>query len=613
MLDEENTLKGYRKRANRFYPLIMLMLSFIVARLWYLQISKGEQLNNYSVQNRIRQEITRAPRGLFYDRNKKILAHNVPRYDAIITPQYLTNKKDTFKKLSQILKIDLHEIEDLIRKNSHHARYHPITLKENISYEEIVKIETQVNQLSGVSVEVFKQRAYPYKEVGSHLIGYISTVSEKQLEKSQEKEQVDYSFGDYIGQFGIEKHYDLEVRGQNGFEYVGVNARGVKTNDIFTDNLFRGLESSPLKPGKSLTLTIDQNLQEILYQALDNNEGAAALIDIKSGEILAMISKPGFDPNQFAQGLTHKYWKEISTDTRRPLRDRVIQDHFSPGSTFKPFTAFAALETGVINARSTLNCKGTYRYGGRTYHCWNRHGHGTVNVIKALRESCNVFFYKLAHRLNIDTLAKYAKMFGLGSPTGVGLNREVSGLVPTKSWKLKKLKKKWKKGETLSCAIGQSYTLVSVLQLAKAYAIIAAKGHSPQTHLIQNSEKIKPPSKLPIKAQHFSLVKKGLYQVINSRMGTAHEIKENFGIAGKTGTVQVIGSSKKNLFRKCESKPYKYRHHALFAGYAPLPDPEVAIAVLIEHGCRSIAAAKVAKDILKQYMNYKKFSKLAGR
>ncbi len=624
MFAEDDIIKFHRRRVTIIAYIVTISFLVLVLRLWFLQIYKGETLHEYSVQNRLRKEVVRAPRGLIYSRNGQILVDNFPRFDAVVTRQFLKKRKKTIKRLSQILDISVKSIEKMIRKNSSQAKYIPITIKKNISSKEMALIETENSELPGVSVNAFISREYLHKEIGAHALGYISEISQEQLPKFRKRDKLDYRLGDFIGQFGIEEQWDRTLRGISGHEYVEVDALGRKNKYINTDNLFKGIEDQASIPGQSLKLTLDSDLQQAGYHALVGDEknrakfpnkvGSVVALDVKTGEILAMVSNPSFDPSQFSRGLSADYWSQLINDDNNPLRDRNIQEHYSPGSTFKPFTAIAALEEGVINEKSKIRCHGTFKLGRKVYHSWRKFGTEKVNIVDALMQSCNIFFYKVATELDIDVLAKYAKMFGLGSRSGISLPREVSGLIPTREWKMKRNGVDWQLGETLSCSIGQSYVLTSTLQLAIAYGAIANEGKVFKPIIVKEiidrdgtvieKRKAEVTREIKLKQSTWDLVKKGLYQVVNSPNGTAWW-RRGFGLemAGKTGTAQVVSSSADKIYDKCENKPYEQRHHGIFVGFAPFDNPRIAVASMVEHGCHgSSAAAPVVAAVINEYM-----------
>lgn len=615
MFGEEELVKIHKERATLISYIITAAFGLILSRLWYLQVYKGETLHNYSIQNRLRKEVVWAPRGLIYSRDDQLLVDNIPRFDAILTPQFLMDKEETLGKLSRILDIDMDSIKSILKKNSNQATYRPIIIKKNISFEELAQIETQNADLPGVSVDTFISREYRDKEVGAHLLGYISEISQTQLPKLRERDKMDYRLGDFIGQFGIEEQLDKYLRGENGHEFVEVDARGRRKRYINTDNLFKGIEDEKPVLGMNVKLTIDRDMQIAAFDALKDKVGGVIALDIDSGEVLTMVSRPSFDPSQFSRGLTPEYWRSLITNKEHPLRDRNIQEHFSPGSTFKAITGIAAFEEGEIDENTEVFCNGSFRLGRKVYHCWKRAGHGPTNLVKAIRESCNVYFQKAANRMDIDTLAKYAKAFGFGTRTGISLPREVAGLIPTKEWKKKRYGQEWQPGETLSCAIGQSYVLASTIQLASAYAAIANGGKIYRPYVVKdiydtNGELVKTftpevLSKLNMKnPKTLKFVREGLYQVVNNPKGTAwYRRGQGILMAGKTGTSQVRSASADKVYAKCENMDYEYRHHALFVGFAPYDNPKIAAAAIVEHGCHgSSAATPVVEAVISQYM-----------
>lgn len=615
MFGEEELVKIHKERATQISYIVMCAFGLILARLWYLQVYKGETLHNYSIQNRLRKEVVWAPRGYIFSRDDQLLVDNVPRFDAILTPQFLLDKEETLKKLAKILDTDVESIDSILKKNSNQAKYRPIIIKKNISFEELAQIETQNADLPGVSVDTFISREYRDKEIGAHLLGYISEISQSQLPKLRARDGADYRLGDFIGQFGIEEQLDKFLRGENGHEFVEVDARGRKKRYINTDNLFKGIEDEKPIAGKNVKLTVDRDLQLAGYKALEGKVGGIVAIDVNTGEVLAMVSRPSFDPSQFSRGLTPEYWRSLITDENHPLRDRNIQEHFSPGSTFKPFTGIAAFEEGEIDEKTEIFCSGSWKVGRKVYHCWKKAGHGPTNLVKAMRESCNVYFQRAAYRLDIDVLAKHSKNFGLGSRTGISLPREVSGLIPTQEWKKKRYGQEWQPGETLSCAIGQSYVLTSTIQLAVSYAAIANNGKIYRPYVVKeitddhgNVVKTSTPELLSeIKFKNpktLKYVKEGLYQVVNNFRGTAfYRRGQGIQMAGKTGTAQVKSASADKIYQKCENMDYRDRHHGVFVGFAPYDDPKIAAAVIVEHGCHgSSAATPVAEAVITEYM-----------
>lgn len=614
MFGQDDLVKTHRTRANIIGNLILICFGFIVARLWFLQIYQGEKLYEWSLKNRLRKEVVKAPRGMVYTRNNQLIVDNVPRFDAVITPQYLKDRDSTLKKLGSVLGMKVSSIKKILNKNSYQPKYKAIIIKKNISRQEVALIETENAKYPGVSVETFISREYLDQETGAHALGYISEIRESQLERFQKRDNVFYKLGDFIGQFGLEEEFDLKLRGVDGFEFVEVDALGRKKRHIGSENFLSNIQNKAVIPGSNVRLTIDRDMQDSAYKALEGKVGSVVALDVKTGEILAMVSRPSFDPSQFSRGITTEYWQSLVGNEKNPLRDRSIQEHYPPGSTFKAVTAIAALEEGVIDENTEVNCLGRFKLGRRPFHCWKRGGHRKTKLKKALRESCNVYFYKIATKMGIDTIAKYAMALGLGKKTGVRLPREISGLIPTEEWKMKKSGVPWQVGETLSCVIGQSYILSTPLQLALSYSAIANGGKIYRPFLVKEvfsnsgdvlfKGNIELKSEAKISEKTLQLVREGLFQVVNNRKGTAwYRRGRGIEMAGKTGTSQVLRLSADSVYNKCEDLPYKERRHGVFVAFAPYRDPKVAVASVVEHGCHgSSAAAPVVEKVVTSYM-----------
>ena len=446
MFAEDEVVKSHKARADIIGNLILLLFGIILARLWYLQIYEGKTLYQYSIENRLRKEIVPAPRGMVFSRNNHLLIHNIPRFDAVITPQYLRNKEQTLKKLSQILNMEIEKIEALLKRNYGQASYRPIVIKKNLSRQEVAIIETENFKMPGITVQSVISREYTQEEIGAHLLGYISEISSTQLPRYRERDDFNYKLGDFIGHFGIEEEFDTQLRGDDGTRYVEVDAQGRMKRQLSSTSMFKEIENKAEIPGHNIRLTIDKDLQAAAYGALEGKTGAAVAVDVKTGEILAMVSRPSYNPSLFSKGINQELWDDITQDERNPLRDRTVQEHYPPGSTFKTFTAIAALEEGIVDEKSEVHCPGYFHLGRRKVHCWRERGHGKVDLMRAIRESCDVYFYKIATKLDIDVLAKYARMFGYGRKTGIRLPRETTGLIPTKDWKLKRNGQEWQLG-----------------------------------------------------------------------------------------------------------------------------------------------------------------------
>lgn len=616
MFGENDIVRSHQQRIEMIGSAVLFCFAVLLARLWYLQIYKGQVHFRYSLENRLRKEAIPAPRGMIYSRDNVLLVHNVPRFDVVVTPQYLQNRDMTLERLAEILGMGQDQVEGILQRKSRQAKYRPVTVKKNISMKEVAIIETENAKMPGVSVVEFISREYKDKDVGSHLLGYISEISRPQMLRLRERDAFDYKLGDFIGQGGIEEIMDLELRGKDGHRFVEVDARGRMRKYVEggEGGLFQNIRNVEAEPGRNVRLTIDRDLQIAAYRALEGKVGGAVAVDVRTGEVLAMVSRPSFNPTRFSRGISQEYWSSLVDDENKPLRDKTIQEHYAPGSTFKTVTAIAALEEGVIDAGTLVNCKGSFRLGRRTFHCWKQHGHGNVNLVKSIRESCDVYYYKVATMLDIDVLAKYARAFGFGTKTGVNLSRETFGLVPTKEWKRQRNGEEWVKGETLSCAIGQSFVLATPLQLAMGYAALANGGRLHRPKIIKEvfldsgrtvrSMEPEVVGEVELSPETLRLVRRGLWEAVNTSKGTAWwQRSRGAEMAGKTGTSQVVSFSAENLFSKCEEKPYRHRHHGLFVAFAPFEDPRIAVSAVVEHGCHgSSAAAPIVRDVVEAYM-----------
>ncbi len=614
MFDEKEIVDFHQSRADILLFILGLLFLLLFGRIFYLQLIKGPRLHKFSLENRLREEVIWSPRGKIYSRNEEVLVDNEPRFDAVVTRQYLKNDSITFERLSKILNLPLKDINKRLKRYRGEPRYRPIIIKKNLSNKEIALIETQAENLPGISVEVSLSREYLSEEVGAHLYGYISEINSTEFPKYKERDGYAYQLGDLIGKAGIEKYFDLDLRGQNGREYVEVDALGRKRKYLSDEVVFSGVERVAPVPGHSLKLTVDKDLQELAYELFKGKSGSVVGIDVETGEILTMLSYPSFKPSNFTRGLDKDYWNGLLNDPLKPLYDKTIQEHYSPGSTYKIVTALAGLVEEIVTPYRSFYCSGKLKLGRRTYNCWNKDGHGEVNLFKALRGSCNVYFQKIAMELDIDVLSGYANLLGLGKKTGISLPRETSGLIPTKDWKKKNIGHRWTKGETLSCSIGQSFTLVTMLQLANAYATIANGGKLMKPFLvkeIQDSNKdilkkfeSEVVSNINIEENVIQSIKKGLFEVVHHAGGTAQRFKdEDVRLAGKTGTTQVVSLSKIEGYEDCEDLPYKYRHNALFAGFAPYENPKIAIAAVVEHGCSGgKSAGPIVYNLAKTYL-----------
>ncbi|GFO60388.1 penicillin-binding protein 2 [Geomonas silvestris] len=576
------------------------MFFLLLSRLWYLQVVDTENLLDQSENNRLRFVPVAAPRGAILDRNGKVLVSNTPSFSVAVIPKDVKDREQLVSSLARLLKLDPKEIQDKWNKGQGRAKYYPLVVASNISRDQMEFLEENRLSLSGVNIEMKPVRAYPNGELASHLLGYLGEVSEEELGNERYK---DYNAGDYTGKSGIEKSWENFLHGTDGGRQIEVDARG---------RFLRTVEETASTVGNSVMLTIDLDMQKVAEQAFGDKAGAAVAMDVNTGEVLAFASNPGFDPALFTGRLPADKWKEYLEDKRHPLENKALKGMYPPGSTFKIITAIAGIEEGLIDAHSSVDCPGYYKFGNATFKCWDKKGHGHVELRKALRESCDVYFYKLAERLGVNRIAAYAKKFGLGAPMGIGLDNEKGGVIPTEEWKKKRFGTKWFSGETLSVGIGQGYVLTTPVQLASMIATVANDGVIYQPHLVKRIVDLdgKPIKEFPpqqvgraaIKPSTFKLIKEGLFAVVNEPHGTGGMARlSEVKVAGKTGSSQVV--------KMRDSKgevPYQFRDHALFVAFAPLEKPEIAVAVIVEHGEHGgSAAAPIAGRLLRAYFEGK--------
>jgi penicillin-binding protein 2 len=594
----------FRQRIPGVVIVVTAAFVAIFLRLIYIQVMMGDEYRRLSMNNSIRLQNIDPPRGLIYDRYGNVLVDNRPSFDINIVLKDARPLQKTINRLSDHLHVPSEGLLAKLRTSKGISAYKPILLHQDIDRDALASIEARKHHLPGIEVDVKLRRHYLDQQSAAHLIGYLSEISSGELNSGDHPER---RRGDFIGKFGAEKAYEHFLRGTPGGRQVEVNANG---------QVVRVLNTVPAEPGQNVFLTIDHRLQKKTETLLQGVAGAAVAVEPASGRILALASSPSFDQNIFAAGMSHEQWDTLISNPFRPMENKVIQGEYAPGSTFKIITAIAGLEEGVIDERSPFFCPGYYRYGNRVYRCWKKGGHGSVAIVKALAESCDVFFYQVGERLGVDRLAWYAKAFGLGSSTGIILDNEAKGLVPTAAWKKMRTGVPWQAGETLSVAIGQGFNLTTPVQMAVLAAAVANGGtrfrplilESVKTAegriLFQNKPEVI--GKIPVSKRTLELVRRGLWEVVNSDRGTARASRlADIEFSGKTGTSQVV-SRKSDDPTAEEDLPAHLRPHAWFVAYAPSEMAEIAVAVLIEHGEHgSGAAAPVAREMIKTYLNGK--------
>ena len=592
----------YRQRISGALVCVLAAFLILLARLYYLQIIEGPGLRQRSQDNWFRLQSVPPMRGLILDRSGVLLVDNRPRFDVSILSREAKDPKEVVRKLAELLNIPGETLLAKLVEARGTPSFKPILLSRDISRDAVATVEAHKLELPGIVITVEPIRDYVEGERASHLIGYLSEISPEELQSAAFP---DNSVGDFIGKFGVEKAYELYFHGKRGIRHVEVNALG---------QLTRVLKTEEAQPGKNIYLTLDIRLQRMAESLLAGKVGTALAMDPSNGDILAMGVSPAFDPNAFVEGMTYESWNELVSNQFRPLENKAIQGQYPPGSIYKIVAAIAGLEEGVITEHGKLFCPGSYKYGNRTFRCWKRRGHGFMNATNALAQSCDVYFYQVGERLGVDRLAKYAEACGLGSPTGINLDREARGLVPTKGWKLNRLGVPWQGGETLSVVIGQGFNLVTPIQMLGLISAVANGGIRHKPLVIR---RIEFPGGLPVKTQApvslgtlpasentLRIVKKGLMDAVNKPTGTGWIARiAGVDVAGKTGTAQVVRMAEDDEDEPIESKLLRHRDHGWFIAFAPAEEPRIAVAVLIEHGGHgSTAAGPIAREMIRTYL-----------
>jgi penicillin-binding protein 2 len=598
------TSEWFNKRILGAILCVVVVFSILFMRLFYLQIIKGQEFLRLSENNSIRLETIVAPRGLIFDAEGELLVDNRPSFDLRIIPRNATPLEETLRKIARYTNIPEEDLMEKVRESNGLSSYKPVLLKQDIGRDVMAAIEVHKYDLPGVAMNIRPVRHYINGQHAAHLIGYLGEINAKELQNGT---FAGCKGGDFIGRFGAEKTYEGLLRGKRGGRQVEVDVRG---------QVVRALQTVRARPGQNLYLSLDYSLQKKVEELLQDHVGAVVAMDPMTGYILVMASNPTFDQNAFVSGMSREEWNALTSNPGYPMTNRVIQAEYPPASTYKIVTTIAGLEEGDINLKTTQHCPGYYTLGDRVFRCWKKGGHGEVNIIRAIAESCDVFFYKVGEEVGVDKLAKYARMCGLGERTGIGLDNEGKGLVPTSEWKKKRIGESWQKGETLNVSIGQGYNLTTPLQMLVLTSAIANSGTLYQPQIVRRVEtadgievtNIEPvvTGSLTIHPETMDIVKRGLWEAVNTQKGTASGVKLNqYSISGKTGTAQLVTSKDPGIgeTEKEEEISDHFKPHAWFVAYAPSEAPRIAVAVIVEHGEHgSTAAAPIAKELIKTYL-----------
>ena len=594
-----------RRLAVTFLGMLVLTAG-LISRLGYLQILGYQHYSTLSQNNRLRLQAIPPPRGLIYDRNGVLLAENRPSFRLVLVPEQVSDLRATLSGLARLVELrptDLERFQALLEQS---PSFQEIPLKFDLTEVEVARFAVNRQRFPGVEIKAHLTRYYPHGETAVHAVGYVGRINERELRQA---DPAQYQPSSYIGKTGIERHYEALLHGTAGLEHQETNALG---------RVIRTLARTAPTPGQNLYLTLDLHLQRIAEHALGQRSGAVVAMDPRNGEVLALVSKPTYDPNLFVNGIGLEDYKSLQTNRDKPLFNRSLRGQYPPGSTIKPFVGLAGLETGVRQAEDTIYCPGYFSLPGSDYrwHDWKHWGHGRVDLEQAIAQSCDVYFYNLAYDLGIDSLHGFLGLFGFGQPTGIDLEGELSGLLPSKRWKRRVKGKPWYHGETVITGIGQGFLLATPLQLAYATALLANRGQPIVPHLARASRAAgqgpltalplprRPGAAIALKVPaHWDQIEQAMVAVVNGRHGTARRVGEgaSYIIAGKTGTAQVFGLDHAAEERAEDGTLAEHlRDHALFIAFAPADDPRIAVAVVVENGG---SGGAVAGPIARQVMD----------
>ena len=605
--DTQREIHYFRLRLALSLGFVLLLLLILLARFVYLQVIQRSHYQTLAENNRISIVPIAPSRGLILDRNGVVMAHNYSAYTLEITLGKVVDLKTTIDELAKLIDIQPGDRKRFKRLLADNRKFESLPIRNRLTDDEVARFSTQRYRFPGVEIKARLFREYPYHEQISHLVGYIGRINESEIAQLEEDEiAANYRGSDYIGKTGIEQSYEGELHGKTGFQQVEVDAGGREV---------RVLSRTPPVSGNNLILTIDAKLQEIAEQAFGNYRGALVAIDPRNGEVLAFVSKPGYDPNLFIDGIDEQSWNELNNSPDVPLNNRALRGQYSPGSTIKPFMALAGLHYNKRTPSYTISDPGYFSLPGsrHRYRDWKKDGHGSVDLFKSIVVSCDTYYYGLATELGIDNIYRFFSEFGFGKKTGIDMEGEVSGLMPSQEWKQKRHKQKWYAGDTVSVGIGQGYNLVTPLQLAYATATLANDGVAYRPHLLKEVQSSRTSEKrtlgtnlesnLNLNSEHLALVKSAMVAVTQPG-GTAAKAGAgaSYAFAGKTGTAQVIGIKQGEKY--IESKiQERHRDHAWFMAFAPSDQPRIALAVLVENGGHgSSTAAPIARKVLDYFL-----------
>ncbi|MBP5344526.1 MAG: penicillin-binding protein 2 [Alphaproteobacteria bacterium] len=591
----------YEKAHVMIERTIMLMVMFfavslvLLGRLFYLQILQGDRFLSLAERNRTAVRFVMPERGHIFDRNGVILADNKKIFQAVLIKEQTPDYKKSIENFAKIIPLEEEEIESILNEAKYKRAFKPIQIKDNLTKEQIYQIHLNAPSLLGIQVEESLIRSYPQKDMVTHLVGYVSLLNEKDSHEKIKDELFDLP-GYRIGRTGIEQSQEQLLEGKPGYTKTEINAMG---------RTVQQLEKVKPEAGQDLYLTIDQRLQEFSTKVFGKESGAAIVVDVRTGEVLAFVSVPTFDANLFLSRISSKKWSALLHNEKNPLQNKALTGLYSPGSIFKLVVALAGLEGKDISASAKVNCSGVTKLGKHLFHCWKKEGHGALTLRQALEHSCDVYFYEMAQKIGHEKILETAKKLGFGALVTNELQGEKIGLIPSEEWKKKRYKEEWRMGDTLNLSIGQGFLTATPLQLVRAVAEIANGGYPVDIHFIKKEVNFERGERM-FEPYHLKLVQNGMFDVVNSATGTAYASRFDLNgmkMAGKTATTQVRRISLKEReegVKKQKDLPWIYRDHALFAAYAPTDKPKYAVIVVVEHGGGgSSAAAPIASKILR--------------
>lgn len=599
-------LRDYNIESNLFlkrilisFIFILILTVFLILNIYYIQVIHYKNYQIKSNENRIKLIPILPNRGIIYDRNSIPIAFNKTSYQLEIIPEKLKNLEKLINKLNNIIKISKKDIENFKKKQKKSQKFISIPLKTSLNEIQIARFAVNKYKFPEIQIKWYQNRYYPYGSTLTHVVGYVGKINNKDIKYLKKNNLIqNYIFNNNIGKIGIEKYYENVLHGKIGYEKVEVNSHG---------NIIRKLKKKPAKSGKDIYLTIDLNLQIKIEKLLINNRGAVIVIDPRNEEILALVSNPSYNPNLFVKGISNKEYEKLTKNPNKPLVNRATQGLYPPASTVKPFIAVAALSEKIINKNSLIFDPGWWKLpkSNKIYRDWKKGGHGNLNILKAITESDDTFFYQISYNMGIEKISNWMKKFGYGINTGIDIKEENSGIMPTKKWKIEKYKKPWYQGDTIPIGIGQGYWISTPIQMAKALMTLINNGNVKNPHLLYGTkikDKVIPYKKKKItKIQNINLdfwkiVKKGMYRVANYPNGTAYQsfINTPYKAAVKSGTAQVFSYKTYNSNKLAEN----LRDHKLMIAFAPYKNPKISITVILENEGTGLKIGDLVRNIL---------------